>query len=319
MYSPTTRLLTLLEMLQSYRQMPGAEIARRLEVDLRTVRRYIVTLQDMGIPVEAERGPYGAYHLARGFKLPPMMFTDTEAVALMLGLRVIREYRFPVEVASVEGAAAKIERVMPETLLSQVRGLQEGVVFNVTPSPVRIEVGVLGLISESVVRRRRVFLHYQSFQGEDSEREFDPYGVVFNEGYWYAAGYCHLRQDLRTFRLDRISGLELRDAAFERPADFDPLTYVLRSITTIAAVDQVKVLLHTSMEVARAAIPAAMGMLEEVEGGVIFRRSATQLPWVAHLLIASNIPMEIIGPEVLRAQMREIAKRAAELAGEPSL
>ena len=84
MYSPTTRLLTVLELLQSYKQMSGSEIARRLEVDLRTVRRYIVTLQDMGIPVEAERGPYGAYQLARGYKLPPLMFTDGEGRELVL-------------------------------------------------------------------------------------------------------------------------------------------------------------------------------------------------------------------------------------------
>src|SRR5215475_4063232 len=106
MYSPTTRLLTLLELLQSYKEMSGAELARRLEVDRRTVRRYIVMLQDMGIPVEAERGPYGAYQLQRGYKLPPLMFTDSEAIALTLGLLVMREYHFPVDTAAVEGALA---------------------------------------------------------------------------------------------------------------------------------------------------------------------------------------------------------------------
>src|SRR6185436_19481706 len=131
MYSPTTRLLTVLELLQSYKQMSGSELARRLEVDRRTVRRYIVMLQDMGIPVEAERGPYGAYQLARGFKLPPLMFTDAEAVALTLGLIAIREFHFPVDVAAVEGALAKTERVMPEKLFNQARGLQEAISFNV--------------------------------------------------------------------------------------------------------------------------------------------------------------------------------------------
>ncbi|MBC7813014.1 MAG: HTH domain-containing protein, partial [Burkholderiales bacterium] len=116
MYSPTTRLLTILELLQSYKQMTGSEMARRLGVDVRTVRRYIVMLQDMGIPVEAERGPYGAYQLQRGYKLPPLMFTDAEAVALTLGLISIRGFQFPVDVAAVEGALAKTERVMPERL-----------------------------------------------------------------------------------------------------------------------------------------------------------------------------------------------------------
>src|SRR5690349_546301 len=116
MYSPTARLLTVLELLQSYKHISGTDLARRLEVDVRTVRRYIVTLQDMGIPVEAERGPYGAYQLQRGYKLPPLMFNDAEAVAITLGLLAIREMRFPVDVAAVEGALAKTERVMPEKL-----------------------------------------------------------------------------------------------------------------------------------------------------------------------------------------------------------
>src|SRR5215212_6801008 len=136
MYSPTTRLLTILEMLQSRKNISGTEMARRLEVDVRTVRRYIVMLQDMGIPVETERGPYGSYQLQRGYKLPPLMYTDSEAIALTLGLLAIREFRFPVDVAAVEGALAKTERVMPEKLLRQARGLQEAITFNVAAPPV---------------------------------------------------------------------------------------------------------------------------------------------------------------------------------------
>src|SRR6266508_210504 len=101
MYSPTTRLLTVLELLQSHQLISGSEIARRLEVDGRTVRRYIIMLQDMGIPVEAVRGPCGAYRLRRSYKLPPLMFTDAEAVALTLGLLAIREFHFPVDMAAV--------------------------------------------------------------------------------------------------------------------------------------------------------------------------------------------------------------------------
>ncbi|MBC8170137.1 MAG: HTH domain-containing protein, partial [Anaerolineae bacterium] len=94
MYSPTTRLLTVLELLQSYKEMSGSELARRLNINVRTVRRYIVNLQDMGIPIETERGPYGAYQLQRGYKLPPLMYNDAEAIALTLGLLVMREFNF---------------------------------------------------------------------------------------------------------------------------------------------------------------------------------------------------------------------------------
>lgn len=317
MYSPTTRLLTILELLQSHKQMSGAEIAQRLQVDGRTVRRYIVMLQDMGIPVEAERGPYGTYRLERGFKLPPLMFTDTEALALTMGLLVMREFHFPVDVAAVEGALAKTERVMPEKLLQQARGLQEAISFYVTPQASPLSNDLVATLSRAVQARQQVRLRYRSWQGDDSERIFDPYGIVFNDGFWYTAGYCHLREGLRTFRLDRVVGLEpLTEAMFERPADFDMLGHVLRSITTMSGSEQMEVLLETTLERAQQVITPVMGTLEETEKGVIFRRSAAQLEWIAHVLISLDFPVHIIQPPALRDMMREIANRALHIIGE---
>lgn len=319
MYSPTTRLLTVLELLQSYKQMSGSEIARRLEVDGRTVRRYIVMLQDIGIPVEAERGPYGAYQLERGYKMPPLMFTDAEAIALTLGLLVIREFHFPVDVAAVEGALAKTERVLPEKVLYQVRGLQEAITFNVaspfsSPPPILLQNDFVATLSSAAQQRQRVFLRYQSWGGDDSEREFDPYGIVFNEGFWYTCGYCHLRQDLRTFRLDRITALDARTQSFERPADFDALAYVLSSITMMPGADQVEVLMETTMEHAQEVISPILGTLEVVEKGVLFRRSASQLGWVAHILLSLDFPVHIIQPDELRDMLRQIAAKALQIA-----
>jgi predicted DNA-binding transcriptional regulator YafY len=124
------RLLAVLELLQARHEMTGAEIAERLEVDPRSVRRYIKTLQEMGIPIEGERGRYGAYRLDRGYKLPPMMFSEDEAVALTLGLMVIRAFRFPIAQVSVTGALAKVERVMPQALLDRTLALQNSLHFN---------------------------------------------------------------------------------------------------------------------------------------------------------------------------------------------
>ncbi|MBC7814926.1 MAG: YafY family transcriptional regulator, partial [Burkholderiales bacterium] len=233
MYSPTIRLLTLLALLQSHQQIKGSEIARRLEIDIRTVRRYITMLQDMGVPVEAERGPQGAYQLGRSSKMPPLMFTDTEAVALTLGLLTMREFRFPVDAAAVEGALAKTERVLPEKLLEQVRSLQESITFDVTPPSAPPANDLVAELSLAISQRQRVCLHYRSWDNSESERNFDPYGIVFHDGYWYTAGHCHLRQGLRTFRLDRIVALELSDQTFDRPTDFDPLGYVQQSLATI--------------------------------------------------------------------------------------
>ena len=316
MYSPTERLLTVLELLQSHKQMSGSELAARLEVDLRTVRRYITMLQDMGIPVETERGPYGGYQLRRGHKLPPLMFSDAEAIALTLGLLVMRAYRFPVGAVAVEGALAKTERVMPENLLYQARALQETITFYVSPPPAQPVNEVVAVLSIASQEHRSVLMRYRSWQGDETQREFDPYGIVFNDGYWHTAGYCHLRRDLRTFRLDRILSLEPSEHTFKRPADFDVLAHVLRSITTIEGADQVEVLLETTMERAKQVVPPYMGTLEQSERGVIFRRAAYQLEWIAHFLLNVDIPLQVIQPVKLREILQQIAVRARQIAGD---
>lgn len=316
MYSPTTRLLTVLELLQSYQQMSGPEIARRLEIDVRTVRRYIVMLQDMGFPVEAERGPYGAYQLQRGHRLPPLMFTDAEAVAITLGLLAMREFRFPVDVASVEGALAKTERVMPEKPLQQVRSLQEAIIFNTTPPPSLLHNDFIVVLSSAVQQCQQIHMRYLSWNGDASKRDFDPYGIVFNEGYWYTAGYCHLRQDLRTFRLDRIISLEVQEQSFVRPKHFDVLSHVLHSIAFGASAYQVEVILQISMDEAQKVIHPIMGTLEETDKGIIFRRASAQLEWIAHVLIGLDFPVFVVQPVELRTVLAQMAAKALRMAGE---
>lgn len=316
MYSPTTRLLTVLELLQSYKHMSGAEIARRLEVDVRTVRRYIMNLQDMGIPVEAERGPHGAYQLQRGHRLPPLMFTDAEAVALTLSLLAIREFDFPVDVAAVEGALAKTERVLPEKLLVQVRALQEEVTFSVKPSPAPLQTDFVTPLSLAAQQRQRVLLRYRAWGGDESEREFDPYGVVFHVGYWYTTGYCHLREGLRTFRLDRVSAIEPLEQSFQRPKDFNALAHVLGSIASTPGKYQVKVLLKTTLEQARQDITLDAGFLELTDEGVLLWREAPDLDWLPFFLLSLPFPVVVLEPPELRELMREMGLKALRIAGD---
>src|SRR5215469_8855111 len=230
MYFPTTRVLTVLELLQSHQRLSGPELAERLEVDTRTVRRYITMLQDLGIPVEAERGRYGSYRLRPGFKLPPLMFTDDEALALSLGLIAARKIGLGGAAPAVEGALAKIERVLPLTLRERVQGLQETLIFDMATSNTPPRSEIVGTLSTAAQQQRVVQLYYRAYTGDLTERAFDPYGLVYRSGFWYTAGYCHLRDDLRTFRLDRIQDVELRDETFTRPPDFDCLAQVLRAI-----------------------------------------------------------------------------------------
>lgn len=230
MAANTARLLAMLELLQSRQEMTGSEIAERLQVDARSVRRYVRTLQDMGVPIEAERGRYGAYRLGRGFKLPPLMFTEEEAVAVTLGLMVIRAFQFPIDHSSVAGALAKIERVMPEALRDRTLGLQETTHFNSGVPPVSIESAVMRTLTVAMQEGQRMQVQYRSGQDACTTRTFAPYGIVFHEGWWYVAGYCYLRQDVHTLRIDRVEHAEQTDGTFVRPADFDAIGHVKRSL-----------------------------------------------------------------------------------------
>lgn len=133
MYHPTTRVLAVLELLQSRPGMTGAALAARLEVDRRTVRRYITMLQDLGVPVEGERGPEGGYALRPGARLPPLMLSDDEALAVSLGLLAARRQGL-VDPLAAEGAAAKIERVLPEAPRRRLKALQSIMAYAPTPT-----------------------------------------------------------------------------------------------------------------------------------------------------------------------------------------
>src|SRR5215212_9904080 len=171
-YRPTTRLLSMLELLQARGRMGGPELASRLEVGERTVRRYVAMLQEMGVPVEAERGRYGAYALRPGFRLPPMMFTDEEALALALGLLSARRLGLSGAAPAVEGAQAKLERVMPAGLRERVRTFEEVVVPAAAPE--RLPAGeVVVTLSAAVRERRRVWMRYRSEVSGKTERAVD--------------------------------------------------------------------------------------------------------------------------------------------------
>ena len=226
MYYPTTRVLTILELLQARPRLSGADLAARLEVDRRTVRRYITMLQDLGIPIEAIRGPLGGYRIRPGFKLPPLMLADDEALAITLSLIAARRQGSAADALAIEGALAKIERVLPDGLRARLQAVQSVVTFSLTPAASQPNGEIIMAISTAAQQQRRVLLRYQSGDRE-TVRSFDPYGLVYHWGRWYTVGWCHLREDLRVFRLDRVRDATPEQATFTRPQDFDSLAHVL--------------------------------------------------------------------------------------------
>jgi predicted DNA-binding transcriptional regulator YafY len=315
-YRPTTRLLSMLELLQARGSVGGPELARRLEVGERTVRRYVAMLKEMGVPVEAERGRYGAYSLRPGFKLPPMMFTDEEALALALGLISARRLGLSGVAPAVDGALSKIERVMPEHLRGRVRMLEESVTLAVARPAASPTGEVLLTLGAAVRGRRRVWLRHRSDLGEVTERELDPYGVVHREGYWYAVGYDHLRGGMRIFRLDRVLEAELLETKFVRPPGFDTPDGVLEALADMPQ-DRWSVevlLLETTLERAREQVPPMGVTLEEVGDGLLMRSSTSDLGWMARVLAGLSFPFVVRRPPELREALRQRAAEVAALA-----
>ncbi|MBX3080061.1 MAG: YafY family transcriptional regulator [Anaerolineae bacterium] len=314
MQHPTTRVLTVLELLQAYPQITGRELAARLEVDVRTVRRYITILQDLGIPVEAERGRYGAYHLSPGFKLPPLMFNDDEALAVTLGLRLTKQLRLSADVGATDGALAKIQRVLPHALQDRAKAVEAALSVNLSLPAFSPPGTVVISLSYAVHYHHRVRLRYQSWKGEGTERAFDPYGIVLHDGYWYTIGYCHLREDVRTFRLDRITELTLEERRFEAPANFDAVAALMKSVVETPGVYVIEALLMTTLENANQLIPRWLGVLEETPRGVLLRCNFQRLAWIAHFLMGLECPVHVIQPIELRQEMQRLAEHVRLIA-----
>ena len=234
MASPTSRLLELLELLQARPLTTGREIADRLGIDPRTARRYIDVLQELGIPVEGQRGVGGGYRIRPGYRLPPLMLEDEEAVVVVLGLLATRGSRTDGAPDAVDGALAKINRVLPTTLRRQVEALEETLGFTRTTGAAPADAAAVLLLADAIRRRRRLTIAYRTFSGEESERELSPHGLVVHSGRWYLAAHDHTRDDLRTFRVDRIWRTALAEAACNPPPEgFDAVAYVSRSLASV--------------------------------------------------------------------------------------
>jgi predicted DNA-binding transcriptional regulator YafY len=279
------------------------------------VRRYAAMLREIGIPVEAELGRYGAYYLRSGYRLPPMIFTDEEALGLALGLLAARHLGLAEVAPAVEGALAKLERVMSEALRGRIRALQETVSIAAgrPQAPARSEA--LLTLAAAVGEQRRVRLCYSSGLSRETKREVDPYGVMHREGYWYAVGYCRLREGMRLFRLDRVLEAEMLEETFARPAGLDSPEAVLSAVAnTHGDRWSVEVLLETGVDEVRGQLPSVGLSLEQKEGGTLLRCSTWSLEWPARVLAGLDCSFVVRRPTELRDALEQRAEKLATLA-----
>ena len=322
MSGPTTRVLAALELLQSRRQISGAELGKCLEVDRRTVRRYISVLEELGIPVTTEQGRYGGYRLVAGFKLPPMMFTDEETLAVALGLLAARQLGLASYAPAIAGAEAKLERVMPDNLKRRVRGIRDTTRVVLPRGEPSLDDQALQILTRAAEDSCRVTFNYHSPEHGPMARGIDPYGVVFRQGRWYVIGFCHLRQAMRSFRLDRISEVTSQRETFSRPAGFDPAVFLQESFSNRGQAHKVKVLLHTDRNhLARLGTFTAecAGSFEDCEDGLLMHTQTDSLEWFAWWLAQLPVRFTIREPEGLKAAMHQHALRLMEACGNASL
>ena len=245
-----------------------------------------------------------------------LMLSDDEAVVVVLGLIAARRQGLDSDSGSVDGALTKIHRVLPDPLRRRVEALETALGFTATP---RAGAPVTGdtvlLLADAVRRGRRVRTAYRSYAGERTRRELSPYGLVVHAGRWYLAAHDHLRDDLRTFRVDRMRSPRLLDAsALTAPEGFDAVEHVSRSLARVPWGHEVEVLLDLPVDRAARRLPPTIAELVEAEGGTLLRMRVDSLDWMAGTLASLGCTFEIRSPEELRTSVRTLADRLASSA-----
>jgi predicted DNA-binding transcriptional regulator YafY len=313
MGKPTSRVLAVLEILQAEHRVSGPALAQRVGVDVRTVRRYIAHLVELGVPIDGERGSDGGYALRAGYKLPPMMFGAEEALALAVGLRAAGQIGLAGITPAVASTQAKLERVLPPALKRRLGDIERTVAMDFARPFAEGSATALLTLSAAARAQQRVRLRYRSAQGDASERDLDPYGVAYRGGAWYVVGHCHLRRDLRSFRLDRVDEAQPLPASFGRPEGFDVLAYLTHAIATLPRAHPVQVLLHTDLDTARRHLRPELGLLKPARGGgVRMEAQADELPAMARELARLPFALTVVKPAALKTALRAHLQRLLE-------
>ncbi|AZM61958.1 MULTISPECIES: helix-turn-helix transcriptional regulator [unclassified Streptomyces] len=312
---PTGRVLTLLELLQSGGTRTVAELADRLGVEGRTVRRYVNQLIDLDVPVESVRGRYGGYRLAPGYRLPPLMLSDDEALAVLLGLVAGRRAGLTTaERTANETAAAKIRRVLPRHLARRLDTILDALAFTDRPGTFDLpDAGILLTLADAVRHRRPVSVRYTDRGGRHSERTLHPYGIVAHGGRWYVTGQDAEAGEDRTFRLDRVASARALPGSFEAPAGPDPAQRLLTGMASAEYRHRVTLRIQGTAEQIRAHLPASVATLEEhdaaADGWLRAELRAERLDWLPPVLAALGRPFVIERPDELRDLVLALADR----------
>lgn len=305
---PATRLLAFLELLENRASVTGAEAARALDVDARTIRRYVDALHELGIPVDGQRGAGGGYRLRPGYRMAPLMLDDDEATAVVAGLVATEG----LGLAGAEPALAKVRRVLPAALRRRAEALESALAFGDRAAAATVPpVGdTLLVLADAARRHRRVAATYAPARGEPRRRELDPFGVVVHGGRWYVSARDAASGETRTFRADRFAGpVRLGDPTDPPPDGFDPVAAVARSLARVPYAWAVEVRLAAAVEHVRPRVPATIAELTpDGEDACVLRMRSDSLRWTAEVLASLGCAFTINFPAELRAEVRAVAE-----------
>jgi predicted DNA-binding transcriptional regulator YafY len=316
-----SRTLQLLSLLQTHRYWPGSELADRLEVSVRTLRRDVDRLRELGYPVDAARGVDGGYQLAAGASLPPLVVDDEEAVALAVGLRTAAQSGIAgIEDASVR-ALAKVVQVMPPRLRRRVEALRSATVAGeLRPGP-SVDAGVLTTVAQACRDEERLDFVYVARDGRRTERRVEPHRLVSVGRRWYLVAYDLTRFDWRSFRLDRLAEPRPTGARFRPrtlPAD-DAADFVKASLGGLApATLRIEAIIHAPL----AHVESTIGWWVQAEaiddGRTRIRMTADSTDWALFGLGAVEAPIEAVSPPELVERMRDWGRRFSDGAAQSS-
>ncbi|GAA4439721.1 WYL domain-containing protein [Actinokineospora soli] len=311
MLETSARLLRLLSLLQTRREWSGGDLADRLGVTDRTVRRDVDKLRSLGYPVHSATGVAGGYRLGAGAALPPLLLDDDEAVAVAVGLRTAASGSVSgIEETSVR-ALAKLEQVLPSRLRQRVAALQSATVALPGRGPV-VSAEVLSLIAGACRDRQRLRFDYVAHSGEEAVREVEPVKLVHTGRRWYLVGYDVERDDWRTFRVDRVRPRTPLGPRFaERvPPDEDIAAYTAFGVTNRVYPCQAVLKLLVPVERAAEFVTTQAGVLEPVDdGSCLLRTGANSWDDIAVWVWFLACEFEVVEPKELVGRMRALADR----------
>jgi predicted DNA-binding transcriptional regulator YafY len=319
MANTSSRMLRLLSLLETHRYWPGAELAGRLQVSQRTLRRDIDRLRELGYPVQAQRGVTGGYQLAAGASLPPLLVDDEEAVALAVGLQTAAESAVEGIAESSVRALAKVVQVMPARLRRRVEALRTMTVPASWSGGARVSVdpGVLTGVAVACRDTERLRFSYTAATGQQTTRHVEPLRLVSLGRRWYLVGYDLDRHDWRSYRIDRLTAPEGTGARF-RPRELpaaDAAAFVRAGIGSVSAVYDVEVLIDAPAGAVRERIGRWATVENAGPGRCRIRMTADSLDWPTMALGAVGADFEVVSPPELADRVRDWGRRFTRAAG----